>query len=149
MAVKNIITLIEDGPLQVEGEFRVYDTIGQLVVRDGKALLCRCGASKTKPLCDGSHAEAGFRDCSKVDKSRDEKLESHTTLIISCRPNGMLVAKGPMTIIGADGQSKAMRNKAALCRCGESRSKPFCDVTHKKIGFVDDALIIGKADAPE
>ena len=140
MAVNNIITLIEDGPLQVEGDFQVYDTVGQLVVSDGKAMLCRCGASKTKPLCDGSHVEAGFKDGCKVDNSRDEKLEAHTSLVISCRPNGMLVAKGPMTIIGTDGQSRALRNKAALCRCGASRSKPFCDVSHKKIGFIDDAL---------
>lgn len=140
MGTKNIITILENGPLQLEGDFCVYDTIGQLVEHDGKAMLCRCGASKSKPLCDGSHVEAGFKDCCKVDNSRDEVLEAHSPLIISCRPNGMLVVKGPMTIIGPDGQSKAVRNKAALCRCGGSRSKPFCDVTHKKLGFVDDAL---------
>lgn len=140
MSVRNIITVLEDGPLQVEGDFRVYDTIGQLVEHDGKAMLCRCGASKIKPLCDGSHVEAGFKDCCKVDSSKDESPEAHTTLIISCRPNGMLVAKGPMMIIGADGQSRVLRNKAALCRCGESRHKPFCDISHKKAGFVDDAL---------
>lgn len=141
MSVRNIITVLEDGPLQIEGDFRIYDTIGQLVEHDDKAMLCRCGASKIKPLCDGSHVEAGFKDCCKVDSRRDESAEAHTTLIISCRPNGMLVAKGPMTIMGADGQSKVVRNKAALCRCGGSRNKPFCDVTHKKIGFVDDALL--------
>lgn len=140
MTSKNIITIIEDGPLQVEGDFRIYNTIGELIEHDGKAMLCRCGKSKTKPLCDGSHGESGFKDCCLVDNSSNEALEEQTCLIISCRPNGMLVAKGPMTIIGPDGQSKVTRNKVALCRCGESRNKPFCDVTHKKVGFIDDAL---------
>lgn len=146
MSIKNIVTVLEDGPLQVEGDFRVYDTVGQRVEHEDKLMLCRCGASKNKPLCDGSHTEAGFKDCCQVDNSRDEEAEAHATLIISCRPNGMLVAKGPMTIIGPDGQSKAVRNKAALCRCGASRNKPFCDVTHKKIGFIDDALMAQGGD---
>lgn len=138
---KNIITVLENGPLQVEGDFRVYDTIGQLLEHEGLLLLCRCGASKTKPLCDGSHGEIEFRDCCQVDNSRDEKPEADTTLVISCRPNGMLVVKGPVTIIGPDGKTKALRNKAALCRCGASRNKPFCDISHKKAGFIDDALL--------
>ena len=140
MGTLNNITIIEDGPLQVEGDFRIYDTIGQLVEHDGMAMLCRCGASKTKPLCDGSHTEIGFKDCCKVDHRKDEELVEQTCLIISCRPNGMLVAKGPMILHGPDGQSKAVRNKAALCRCGQSRNKPFCDVSHKSAGFIDDAL---------
>jgi CDGSH-type Zn-finger protein len=104
-------------------------------------MLCRCGASKTKPVCDGSHTDVGFKDCSQVDNSKDESPEDNQALIISCRPNAMLVAKGPMLIIGPDGQSKTIRNKAAICRCGASRNKPFCDVSHKKSGFVDDALL--------
>ncbi len=143
MANKNIITVLEDGPLQVEGDFRIYDTVGRRVEceEEDKAMLCRCGASKNKPLCDGSHVEAGFKHSCKIDNRSAETLEPHTMLIISCRPNGMLVAKGPMVLVGSDGQTKVERNKAALCRCGESRSKPFCDATHKKIGFVDDALM--------
>ena len=148
MRVKNIITIIEDGPLQVEGDFKVYDTIGQLVPHEGKLALCRCGQSKTKPVCDGSHAEAGFKDCCKIDNKRDEKPEAHCTLIISCRPHGMLVAKGPMLIIGPDGKSKATRNKAAFCRCGASRNKPFCDISHKQVGFVDDALLPENKERP-
>ena len=137
----NIITVIEDGPLQVQGEFRLYNTIGEIVEHEGELMLCRCGLSNNKPLCDGSHTSAGFKDCSAVDSSKDEALEALSVLIISCRPNGMLVAKGPMIIVGADGQSKVMRNKAALCRCGQSRNKPFCDVSHKKCDFKDDALL--------
>ncbi|MDH5444059.1 MAG: CDGSH iron-sulfur domain-containing protein [Gammaproteobacteria bacterium] len=141
MAVKNIITVLKDGPLQVQGNFRVYNTIGELVEYEGEMLLCRCGASKNKPLCDGSHTESGFTDSCIVDSSKGETSEQATVLVISCRPDGMLVAKGPMIIVGTDGQSKVIRNKAALCRCGASRTKPFCDISHKKIDFKDDALL--------
>ena len=137
---RNIITIIEDGPLKVEGEAMVYNTVGELVTDETPLLLCRCGASKNKPLCDGQHKAIGFKDACKVDNSRDEELEAHTPLVISSRPNAMLVVRGPMIIVGPDGRSKARRNRAALCRCGMSRNKPFCDVTHKKQNFVDDAL---------
>ena len=146
MAIKNRLTLIEDGPIQVEGDFRVYDTVGKIVEHEGMLMLCRCGASKNKPLCDGSHSEVNFKDCCKIDNSKDEALEADKVLIISCRPNGMLVARGPMHIIGPDGNSKAIRNKAALCRCGASRNRPFCDVSHKKAGFIDDALLDSASD---
>ncbi|MDH5777473.1 MAG: CDGSH iron-sulfur domain-containing protein, partial [Gammaproteobacteria bacterium] len=137
---KNIITIIENGPLQVEGEVRVYNTVSELVADETPVSLCRCGQSKNKPFCDGGHVEAGFKDCCQVDNSKDEELEEYSPLTITCRPNGMLVVKGPMTIIGPDGTSQARRNKAALCRCGASRNKPFCDISHKKVGFVDDAF---------
>ncbi len=50
------------GPLVVEGEIDLLDLEGKPVdVGDRKRiLLCRCGASKTKPLCDGCHNRNGF-----------------------------------------------------------------------------------------
>lgn len=51
------------GPLLVEGEgFEVYDAHGERVGRVDatRMLLCRCGASKTAPLCDGSHNRVTF-----------------------------------------------------------------------------------------
>ncbi len=56
------IGAIDDGPLLVSGSIPV--TTGadvQLEVRN-RITLCRCGASNNKPLCDGSHREAGFTD---------------------------------------------------------------------------------------
>lgn len=50
------------GPLVVEGEIELYDLEGNRIdVGERKRiLLCRCGASKTKPLCDGCHNRIGF-----------------------------------------------------------------------------------------
>jgi CDGSH-type Zn-finger protein len=50
--------------------------------------------------------------------------------------NGPYLGKGPVTVVDADGsQYQIDRSTIALCRCGGSTSKPFCDGTHSKIGF--------------
>ena len=56
------IGVIPDGPLWVSGGIPVTTGAGvELEVRN-RVTLCRCGASANKPLCDGSHKEAGFQD---------------------------------------------------------------------------------------
>ena len=50
-----------DGPLQVRGNLEITSGTGRMVARVQNARLCRCGASGTKPFCDGSHARIGFR----------------------------------------------------------------------------------------
>ncbi|GAC1303567.1 MAG: hypothetical protein NVSMB19_13650 [Vulcanimicrobiaceae bacterium] len=56
---------------------------------------------------------------------------------ISMRPNGPLLVRGPIVLTDVDGSSIDVAGKAvvALCRCGGSTTKPFCDGTHSKIGF--------------
>lgn len=55
------IAVTDDGPLWVTGGVPVSAAGAPLETR-GRVTLCRCGASGNKPLCDGSHKEAGFRD---------------------------------------------------------------------------------------
>ena len=55
------ITLAKDGPYQVTGGIELQGIeFGEGVSRE-HFTLCRCGASKNKPFCDGSHYDAGFR----------------------------------------------------------------------------------------
>lgn len=56
---------------------------------------------------------------------------------ITPRPNGPYLVKGPARIVDADGTAydTTGRSVIALCRCGGSMTKPFCDGTHSKIGF--------------
>jgi CDGSH-type Zn-finger protein len=55
---------------------------------------------------------------------------------IQTRPNGPLLVKGPITLVDADGtEFKLESDTVALCRCGGSTRKPFCDGTHSRIGF--------------
>lgn len=50
--------------------------------------------------------------------------------------NGPYLVKGPVTVRDADGaEYRTERETIALCRCGGSTNKPFCDGTHSKIGF--------------
>ncbi len=58
----NSITPYRDGPLLVRGEFRLQDQDGNEIDpgRDTVA-LCRCGKSRMRPFCDGSHKLIGFR----------------------------------------------------------------------------------------
>jgi CDGSH-type Zn-finger protein len=49
-----------NGPLRVYGKLKVELSNGEVVVKETAASFCRCGHSKNKPFCDGSHREAGF-----------------------------------------------------------------------------------------
>ena len=51
--------------------------------------------------------------------------------------SGPLYVRGGIPLIGSDGSMYEMRNRYALCRCGESRNKPFCDAMHVTVGFED------------
>ena len=56
------IAVIPDGPLWVSGGIPVERRDGQPLETRNRVTLCRCGASKNKPLCDGMHKEVGFSD---------------------------------------------------------------------------------------
>jgi uncharacterized Fe-S cluster protein YjdI len=54
------ITLLKDGPLLVRGNVRILDADANEVAVLDRAALCRCGGSKNKPFCDGTHRTNGF-----------------------------------------------------------------------------------------
>jgi CDGSH-type Zn-finger protein len=56
---------------------------------------------------------------------------------ISVRNNGSLGIEGDFELVDQDGKpfGLAGRTKVSLCRCGQSKNKPFCDSTHKSCGF--------------
>ena len=49
--------------------------------------------------------------------------------------NGPLFVRGGVRVVGADGEPYEVRNRQVLCRCGYSQNKPFCDGSHKIVGF--------------
>ena len=60
--------------------------------------------------------------------------------VIKVRENGPYRVSGPITLIDADGnefdlEPHEKNGTVALCRCGASTTKPFCDKTHSRIGF--------------
>ena len=59
-------------------------------------------------------------------------------LVIRCRENGPLVIQGPFRLVDHLGNAFELPNDkpaVALCRCGASGNKPFCDGSHRQCGF--------------
>lgn len=58
-----------------------------------------------------------------------------TKTIIELAPNGPLLVKGTVQVKHPDGRMELKENQCALCRCGASANKPYCDGSHRKTGF--------------
>lgn len=69
----------------------------------------------------------------RVDEREQEPTPAETT--IQPRPNGPLFLRGNLKFVNAKGDLIREDTRAALCRCGQSVNKPFCDGTHRAIGF--------------
>lgn len=209
------ITPAENGPLIVAEPPSIEDANGTMLEKRPRAALCRCGHSKSKPYCDGSHKRAGFASANEGEPKRNRAITfeaepegvpvtvSYTPVIcshaarcvalgegafdpesrpwimpdktsvdrlrevVAACPSGALrlavgngpvshsnpphdrvsirVAKdGPYYIenIALDGEftgAEASTQKYALCRCGLSSLKPFCDGTHRDAGWSDES----------
>ncbi|MCG8348901.1 MAG: CDGSH iron-sulfur domain-containing protein [Chloroflexales bacterium] len=137
--VQNTLAPVPNGPYFVRGNVQITDAAGNLIIADTRIALCRCGQSNNKPFCDNAHQQAGFVDVGAVTDNQAEvaATAAHTQLPITALANGPLFLQGDFELCSADGQSVFRGNKTALCRCGSSAGKPFCDGTHKEIGFQD------------
>jgi CDGSH-type Zn-finger protein/uncharacterized Fe-S cluster protein YjdI len=135
---KNTIRVAPDGPLYLHGKVQVSAANGQPITRETRVALCRCGQSALKPFCDGSHSKAGFKDAGAISKPQVKVQAGNSgkgALTITCQENASLAVSGDFELEDSQGAVVARGNTAWLCRCGGSGSKPFCDSTHKKIGF--------------
>jgi len=185
---------------------------GQSFPVEAQYALCRCGHSKAKPFCDGSHKKVGFDGTETASRERyldaAEEIDGPTLTLTDSEslcafgrfcdaqgkvwnrvteagaeaeevvrrearncPGGRLVAwrrdtreaieppyppsiglvedpaqgvsggvllRGRIPLVGADGFCYEVRNRVALCRCGASRNKPFCDGSHASVKFRAD-----------
>jgi CDGSH-type Zn-finger protein/uncharacterized membrane protein YozB (DUF420 family) len=71
------------------------------------------------------------------------------TTTIEVRKNGPYRVRGPVRLRDSRGEDVPVGGTIALCRCGNSSKKPFCDGTHKKTGFDGARLMVGPADAAQ
>lgn len=223
VTAKPKIKVLKDGPYRVIGNVPLHEKI---IIQKGKInefkegrelpqaeeyLLCRCGKSKSKPFCDGTHVEEGFdgtetasrdkyeeraeylegpgidlmddnrcalsRFCHRedgyvwdlLDKTDKERYREEVARAGTECPSGRLTAvskggenmepeympsvdiiqdpgmkvsagvyvRGRIPLESADGEIYEVRNRYALCRCGKSKNKPFCDTSHVSGKFSD------------
>ena len=128
----NVTRVRENGPLAFHAELDIVGSGPAL-----RATLCRCGASKNKPFCDMSHAAASFQASGEPATVESTPLAARNGRVkITPQPNASLLIEGNLEICSGTGRTLRRVTKAFLCRCGQSSNKPFCDSTHKRIGFV-------------
>jgi CDGSH-type Zn-finger protein/uncharacterized Fe-S cluster protein YjdI len=126
----NVARIRENGPLAFRADLEIA---GARAIR---ATLCRCGASKNKPYCDGSHTATGFAATGEPPTQSSEPLEQRNGPVrVNAIVNGPLEIVGNLEVCSGTGRTVNRTQKTYLCRCGASGNKPFCDGTHKKIGF--------------
>jgi CDGSH-type Zn-finger protein/uncharacterized Fe-S cluster protein YjdI len=130
----NLLRVRENGPLAVRADAELAGRGTAL-----RATLCRCGASKNKPYCDMSHVAAGFTATGEPATRESQPLAARNGRItITARLDGPLMVEGNLEILSGTGRTVDRLTKVALCRCGQSSNKPFCDGTHKTVGFRAD-----------
>ncbi|HXV78225.1 MAG TPA: CDGSH iron-sulfur domain-containing protein [Candidatus Polarisedimenticolaceae bacterium] len=137
-APRNTVIVANNGPLYVQGQLRIDAAAPDMPGVAFRAALCRCGDSKNKPFCDNSHERAGFRDHGALGQTGEGFDAPGGPLEIKRAPDGPLLLSGSFTIVSGSGREAWHGRKAALCRCGNSRNKPFCDGSHKTAGFHAD-----------
>ena len=127
----NLASIRESGPYALRGQLELDgEPIGF------RATLCRCGASRNKPFCDGSHHEVKFSATGEPDTVEADPLAVRNgVLAIDPQLNGPLSVRGNLEITSGTGRVVSRVTTAKLCRCGGSATKPFCDGTHARIGF--------------
>ena len=137
----NSARLTANGPIHLRGRIVYAGGEHATVVEYTRVALCRCGASRNKPFCDNSHKGIEFRDeghCGRPHKPLPAPHGAQPptgTVRLDPTPNGPLKVEGWVEFKAADGSTYVAGEKCWLCRCGHSQTKPFCDGSHKRVGF--------------
>ena len=132
---ENTVTVSYQGPYFIRGDLEIDGASEDMPGVKFRAALCRCGASKSKPFCDNSHEEIAFKDYGAIGE-KGEALESTSgKLSITQVKDGPIMLKGNVVLKTGSGRVAWSGNKVALCRCGASKNKPFCDGSHNAAGF--------------
>lgn len=131
----NLVQLRENGPLGIRAQLLIDGQPAGM-----RAVLCRCGASKNKPYCDGSHNAIGFKATGEPDTIPSDPLPARGgPLSVEPELNGPLVVSGNLELCCGTGRTINRVTATRLCRCGGSANKPYCDGTHQRIGFRSEA----------
>jgi CDGSH-type Zn-finger protein/uncharacterized Fe-S cluster protein YjdI len=134
LSARNELRMVADGPHHLRGDIEIRDGGGTAVARETRLALCRCGASSNKPYCDNSHVGSGFKDEGTCAPGETVPLSAGALTLTLCA-DGPVQCDGPVAIFDVFGEQVTIVQQTWLCRCGASKNKPFCDGSHKTIGF--------------
>lgn len=135
---ENTVQVSYNGPYFVRGDLDIAGAPEDMPGIRYRAALCRCGQSRNKPYCDNSHEAANFKDYGAIGEAGETLQTRGGPLHIQATKDGPLILKGNVSLIAASGRKAWQGNQLALCRCGASKNKPFCDGSHIKAGFKSD-----------
>jgi CDGSH-type Zn-finger protein/uncharacterized Fe-S cluster protein YjdI len=128
----NTVHVRENGPLAFHGPLTIPASEPSF-----RATLCRCGASANKPYCDGSHTAAGFAASGEPAAIESKPLPIRDGPVsIAPQANGPLKILGSLEVVSGTGRTVNRVALTFLCRCGASANKPYCDGSHKRVGFL-------------
>ena len=65
--LKTEVSFIKNGPIIIKGSFKVIDVDKNEIITEKTASFCRCGHTKNRPFCDGTHLKSDF----KIDEGSD------------------------------------------------------------------------------
>ena len=140
----NTLRVLENGPLALRAPLKLDGADIGL-----RATLCRCGQSRNKPYCDGSHAAAGFMATGEPPPKESQPLVRRDGPIeVTPLLNGPLKVTGPLELVTGTGHTINRATELYLCRCGQSKTKPYCDSSHKAAGFTAPGFGRGRQAAP-
>jgi CDGSH-type Zn-finger protein/uncharacterized Fe-S cluster protein YjdI len=88
---------------------------------------------------------SGALHFSRTDGGPAEAAPEDNTIVP--RPRGPLYVRGRVQLRAPDGRLLVEDTRLSLCRCGQSRNKPFCDNSHRAAGFADPGSVAGGGDA--
>lgn len=134
LEIPNEALVTSAGPLNITGNITLVHEDGSITYAN-HVNLCRCGASKDKPICDEGHLDVEFLHSGRIQEiSEAQHSERPSKITISAIKNGPLTFRGRLRLHNNLGQ-ECVKQRGALCRCGQSANKPFCDGSHEKVGF--------------
>lgn len=137
-APTNRLTVANRGPLYLRGDLRIEGAPEDMPGVAFRAALCRCGQTKNRPFCDNSHEGSGFADHGAIGDAGPGLEAEGGPIEVKPLKNGPLRLTGNLVMVSGAGVETWRGTKAFLCRCGESKNRPFCDGTHNKVGFETD-----------
>jgi CDGSH-type Zn-finger protein len=124
--VPNEAMISSYGPLKITGNLTLVEEDGN-VTHVNHLTLCRCGASRSKPICDDQHLDIEFMDSGNIHRASDcMPVVRPQTLTITAIKDGPLKYRGYLRMFNSKGQ-ECLSMQGSLCRCGKSTKKPFCD----------------------